>query len=273
MIFGNSHGFASDTSLDLEQGEVHLWYGFPGEVVDDLLIARYVEILSKEERLRYSSFFTSEFSVQYLLTRVLIRTVLSRYIDIAPADWIFKRNVYGKPIVDASMTLGSDLSFNVSHTCGLVIAAVGRSVRIGIDAEPVDRLIVSDIIERVLTEGEISAMCELPLGEQKRRFIELWTLKESWLKAIGVGLSFPARKIDFFIKSKNLALTRIDNFPADVVLSDWCFSQFLAHDRHLVAICTDQITCPAVICYRTLPMIRTTPASLNLVRTSDGVVA
>ncbi|MCW5231605.1 4'-phosphopantetheinyl transferase family protein [Verminephrobacter eiseniae] len=179
MISGLSHGFSSGTPLTLDQGGVHLWHSFPGEVVDELLISRYIEILSKNERLRYSRFITSEFAIQYLLTRVLIRTVLSQYLDTAPTDWIFRCNAHGKPVIDDSIPLGSDISFNISHTFGLVVVAVGRSMCIGIDAEPVDRLTTPEIADRVLTEGEVAAIRKLPLAEQKRRFIELWTLKES----------------------------------------------------------------------------------------------
>jgi 4'-phosphopantetheinyl transferase len=266
---GFSHGFPSGAPLTLGQGEVHLWHSFPGEVVDDLLISRYIEILSRNERLRYSRFIASEFSIQYLLTRVLIRTVLSQYLDTAPTDWMFGCNAHGKPSIDDSMPLGSDISFNISHTFGLVVVAVGRSMCIGIDAEPVDRLISYEIADRVLTDGEVAAMRKLPLVEQKRRFIELWTLKESWLKAIGMGLSFSPRQIEFIIESKKFNLIRLGLTPADMFFGDWCFSQLLAYDSHLIAICTNQITYPVVSCYRTLPLIYTATAPLDLVRTSQ----
>ena len=52
-----------------------------------------------------------------LVTRALVRTVLSRYADVSPGDWRFVANEYGSPEIDEPSEERC-LRFNLSHTEG-----------------------------------------------------------------------------------------------------------------------------------------------------------
>ncbi|QNM99071.1 4'-phosphopantetheinyl transferase family protein [Chitinimonas koreensis] len=85
--------------LPLAPGELHLWYGFPAEMAGTDLASHYAALLSEDERARHGAFLFAEDAQRYLFTRALVRTVLSRYADVAPGDWVFSRNAHGKPAV------------------------------------------------------------------------------------------------------------------------------------------------------------------------------
>ncbi|WP_157462003.1 4'-phosphopantetheinyl transferase family protein [Chitinimonas koreensis] len=257
--------------LPLAPGELHLWYGFPAEMAGTDLASHYAALLSEDERARHGAFLFAEDAQRYLFTRALVRTVLSRYADVAPGDWVFSRNAHGKPAVAGPDRPGcAGLSFNVSHAAGLVVMAVGRDTRIGVDVESLDRPIGAAVVGRVLTADEAKALCALPAEQRGRRFVELWTLKESWLKAIGTGLDVPPRRMEFAFVERALIQAKFDESLIETI-GNWQFLQFMMGGSRLVAICTDQTVSPAPRCWRTLPLEHAMPDQPVLSRCSQRV--
>ncbi|WP_394823784.1 4'-phosphopantetheinyl transferase family protein [Pendulispora albinea] len=175
----------------LPKNEVHLWCVAWTRLTDPALLARYESLLTEEETTSYRRFYFEEGRREYLMTRALVRDVLSRYEpDVAPARWRFVRSSYGRPSIAPELGV-RNLVFNLSNTKGLVVCAVGRD-ELGCDVEPIDRgEKVLPIADSVFSPNELATLRALPEAKQTRRAIELWTLKESFIKARGMGLSLP----------------------------------------------------------------------------------
>ena len=77
-----------------------------------------------------------------------MRTTLSRYGTTAPRDWRFVTNAHQCPSVDDSQAGSPSLQFNLSHTDGLIALAVARGVRVGVDVERADRVVLENLPER-----------------------------------------------------------------------------------------------------------------------------
>lgn len=126
----------------------------------------------------------------YLVAHAMVRVVLSTYEDRDPASWRFVANEHGRPEIDPAQR--SRLSFNLSHTRGLVACAVATGRSVGVDVETTDRRIDADeISRRHFAAAEHRALAALPEDRRDRRFLEYWTLKEAYIKARGVGLGLP----------------------------------------------------------------------------------
>ena len=96
--------------------DIHLYFACDGEITDQDLLARYGSLLNADEQQQQQRFHFAKHRHQYLVTRALVRTILSRYVNaIAPPQWVFSRNQYGKPAIANS--LAQPLYFNISHTC------------------------------------------------------------------------------------------------------------------------------------------------------------
>lgn len=95
---------------------------------------------------------------------------------------------HGKPRVTA------DCQFNISHTEGLVICAVGGAEPVGIDCERVRALDLEDF--RALFAAEIWREISTS-GEREACFFDYWTRFESAVKADGRGLSLPFHALRF----------------------------------------------------------------------------
>jgi 4'-phosphopantetheinyl transferase len=179
---------AAAAALPLAAGAVDVWLTAM-VAVEERLKARYVPLLDSEEEARWRRFRVEGARNQYLIGRALLRTTLSLYADVPPTTWRFETNRYGCPFVAAPAAC-RDLRFNLSHTEGLVACAVTRDGDVGIDVESTEREVDPlELAPSVFAPDEIADLGAMPPGERRDRFFSYWTLKESYIKARGMGLS------------------------------------------------------------------------------------
>jgi 4'-phosphopantetheinyl transferase len=162
-------------------------------------------MLSADERARMSRFHFARNRHQYLITRALIRTSLSAYYPVDPGAWQFSKNRYGKPEInhpDANLTI----RFNLSHTHGLTVCAIAQHYDIGVDVEDSQRSTQAGFrsLGRHFSSQEIKNLAKVPEDQQRQRFFDYWTLKESYIKARGLGLAIPLDKFSFLFEANQL---------------------------------------------------------------------
>ena len=93
-------------------------------------------------------------------------------------------DAFGRPVFDPSV----GIAFSLSHSGGRVMAAVADGP-IGCDVEKVGAF-RPDVAAECLTADELAAVLAFPEGEARgRAFTRLWVRKESYVKALGRGLS------------------------------------------------------------------------------------
>ncbi|MBN1217796.1 MAG: 4'-phosphopantetheinyl transferase superfamily protein [Anaerolineae bacterium] len=180
--------------LGLPDNEVHVWRAeldVPPERVNSLQ-----QILSPDERARAERFHFQTDRDHFVVAHGLLRTILTRYLDLDPAQLRFNYGPYGKPTLTNG--LGQEiLEFNMSHAHGLALYGVTRGRRIGIDLEYVRiDFAYERIAERFFSAQEFAELCILPEAVKPRAFFNGWTRKEAYIKARGDGLSFPLHKFN-----------------------------------------------------------------------------
>ena len=184
--------------LALPHGDIHLWLSFYNEITDERLLTHYRELLVEEEREREQRFYFSRDRHRYLVTRAMVRTVLSRYALIGPASWLFSVGAYGRPEIANVESRSQCLSFNISHTQDLIVLGVTKRRALGVDVENVlEHEVAIDIADHFFSREEVAALALVPVHQRKHRFFEYWTFKEAYIKARGMGLSLPLDKFSF----------------------------------------------------------------------------
>jgi 4'-phosphopantetheinyl transferase len=192
----------ADAQLRLDPGEVHLWVALPARCRDPELLARYASLLSPDETARWMSHRFERHRLEYLVTRALVRSALSRYGPMQPAEWRFARNAFGRPELDPRFAL----RFSLANSPTLVACAVSRD-EVGLDVEPLTRgADVLRVAVSVLSPGERGALETLPAAARADRALTLWTLKEAYVKARGKGLSMPVDTLTFTIEDGRVSL-------------------------------------------------------------------
>lgn len=163
-------------------------------------VARMAALLTADEMARGRRFVRQQDRDSFVLTRALVRTVLSRYGPTAPSDWRFDTNAHQCPFVVASQAGSPPLHFNISHTDGLVALAVVRGHRVGVDVEALHRAVLEAVPERHFAPSEVRALRAAPADQQPRLFFDYWTLKEAYIKARGMGLAIPLDRFAFTLR-------------------------------------------------------------------------
>jgi 4'-phosphopantetheinyl transferase len=159
----------------LADGDIHLWLSESDEV-DAGLLRVYRGLLNETEREQEQRFHFARDRRRYLVTRALLRSVLSRYVPIEPAQWTFSTNPYGRPHPTNPEALDAGLSFNVSHTAGTIALGVTRFCRLGVDIENFGfRDISLNLARSYFAPHEAKAVAEAPESERRDRFFEYWT--------------------------------------------------------------------------------------------------
>jgi 4'-phosphopantetheinyl transferase len=214
--------------------EVHLWVLDPDAAVDPALLAAYEALLAPDERARRDRYLFAHSKREYLLTRALQRTVLSRYAEVAPAVWSFSANEHGCPEVANPGVEG--LRFNLSNTAGLIACAVSGGRDVGVDVEDTQRKSETvAVADRFFAPAEVAALRALPAEAQRARFFDYWTLKEAYIKARRMGLAIPLASFAFVLDEGRPVRVELAPELGDDAAT-WQFEQPALTKRHRAAV-------------------------------------
>lgn len=149
-----------------------------------------LSLLGPSERERLGRIANEQAAAEFVASRQVLRGLLS-YLEpaVEPADWRFTVDARGKPCVDASAHPEAP-HFNLSHTSGCVVVAASHGAEVGVDVEHLGRRVRFDaLIERFFAPEERAWLSALPTDERRRRFFDVWTLKEAAIKLRGDALA------------------------------------------------------------------------------------
>jgi 4'-phosphopantetheinyl transferase len=219
--------------LQLRAGQVDVWLTSLSGVSSREQCA-CLELLSEPERAQWHRFVVEDARLQYLVTRALVRTTLSRYAEVPAQTWQFETNTYGRPHISQPQAL-RDLRFNLSNTTGLVACAVSKDCEIGIDVENFARNVDTDALApSVFAPAELADFRQSGSQDRRNRFFSYWTLKESYIKARGMGLSIPLDAFWFGLGGSFPLLYVTDRCPD--IPERWRFYQYAPADEYMMAV-------------------------------------
>jgi 4'-phosphopantetheinyl transferase len=257
--------------IPLMPTEIHLWLAFYDEITEERLHSAYREMLNAAEKEQELRFYFVRDRRRFLVTRALVRTVLSRYISIHPEEWIFSTNAYGCPCIVNTQAKDACLSFNISHTHSLIVLGVTKHRALGVDVENFCAREVSiDIADRYFAPQEVAALTAIPSHRQQYRFFEYWTFKEAYIKARGMGLSLPLDKFSFHYPDAHAVEITIHPELADDS-TRWQFWQFRPTSEYLVAICAERVgaQCPSLVVRQAVPLASEKQVAVEYLRISQ----
>ncbi len=132
----------------------------------------------------------------------LNQSQLNANIDgaIAPSEWRFDYLDKGKPVLSKAFFARSQLVFNLSHSGDYMLLAIAQApqLELGVDIERLrQNTNIHAILNHYFTRQEREALLALPSAYQRQRFFDLWALKESYIKAKGLGLALSLKSFYF----------------------------------------------------------------------------
>jgi 4'-phosphopantetheinyl transferase len=201
----------------LLKGEIHLWTA--SLVLSPEIIERLRSTLSPDEKKRTSYFKFEHKQHGYIITQAVLRILISAYLDIEPVDVILVASKKGKPFLINEPSL----YFNISNSHEICVYAFSRDSEVGIDIEKIRELPDLDqLIEKNLTSNEKEYFRKNP-DHKLSLFFQFWTLKESYLKAIGEGMRLTPENLEFSMDDGNIRLRSV-KYGFEAI--DWQFKGF-----------------------------------------------
>jgi len=182
--------------------------------------------LPKEKKDKIKRFINYEDALMSLTAEILIRAVVCSKLGIKNESVKFNRTTYGKPYLEGY----DDFHFNLSHSGSWVVCAVS-SKPVGIDIEKI-REVDLDIAKRFFSKEEASDLFAKEDNEKTEYFFELWTLKESYIKADGRGLSLPLNSFFFRIENDNVI------FVSESEKKKFFFKRYDIDKGYKLAVCS-----------------------------------
>ncbi len=222
--------------LVLGDGEVHVWQAGLELVASE--IQSLFDLLSADERDRAARFHFPRDRNRFIIARGRLRSLLSRYLGVAPNQLEFDYSPYGKPALSEGCGGGS-LRFNLSHSHKLALYVVARHREVGIDVE-YRRADLADeeIARRFFSPREVSTLLALPAEMRLEAFFNCWTRKEAYIKARGEGLSLPLDQFDVTLApGEAAALIRTLGDPQEA--SRWSLAQIFPGPGYSAALAVE----------------------------------
>jgi phosphopantetheinyl transferase len=164
--------------VETVQNEIHVW-----RVMLDEIDQTWAEtFLSQEEQAHCSNFRLASPRAEFVRSRAAVRHVCSDYLDCEPSALQFHQNAFGKLEI-------SDLpiDFSVSHSNAVALVAVAPCA-VGVDLELIDsNFDWRSVVDRFFTPAEVQYISQARPKDQVEKFLQCWTRREAFVKALGTG--------------------------------------------------------------------------------------
>ena len=222
-----------DSNLCLTPEEVHIWCAHLDLSTTET--EKLIKILSKDEREKAEKFRFEELRNHFIVARGRLRQLLATYLNISAEEVKFKYSDRGKPQLANSPNHNS-LKFNISHSHNLALYAFTNQERVGIDLEYFRSMNnAANIARRFFSHREYELIASLEGNKQQQVFLQIWTIKEAYLKATGEGLSGSIDAVEVCFRDNEpmgLAAIRGDSQLA----ADWLVHSFTPAHKFIATV-------------------------------------
>ena len=211
----------------LAEGQIDVWaFSLLG------LPAAAMGLLNAEEQQRARRFHFERHTRQFMVARATMRWVLGHYLQEPPEGLYFKYNAQGKPYLRHPVSI----QFNLSHSGEQALLAVGSQFPMGIDIEYYSEREYTGIAKQIFSQSEILALNQEPQALKAQAFFDIWAQKEAFIKATGLGLSYPTEEFTVGLSSKVGPYQIIYDKKHDRY---WKMTTFAADSTSAAALCCD----------------------------------
>ena len=162
-----------------------LFIQIPAGANRDKMFAGLRSVVSKECYAEVLGYGNKEVALRRLLGEALVRFALKKYWNLTSEDYRIDRGEKGKHFIVGV----ENVFFNISHSGDYVVCAVSDR-EIGIDIEKRTKARM-EVAGRFFHGEEVAQLKMLEEDKQDQLFFNYWSVKESFLKYIGTGLTRP----------------------------------------------------------------------------------
>ena len=212
------------------------------------------QCIQPEEKDRIAGFHFKRDAKSAMIGRLLLRHGVSLLTGAPVRALRFGRTEKGKPYLLSPVdkqTPRCDISFNISHQGDFVVLAAESGRTVGVDVMKVEWTRPTKIADFLLSLKRQLTTAEWAQVESRQKdmdqlaaFYRFWCLKESYVKALGVGIGFEVSRLDFSLLTPELnvgKVTKDTKLKVDCnAVTDWSFQESIlscpGQPHHVVAV-------------------------------------
>jgi 4'-phosphopantetheinyl transferase len=213
----------------------------PAELLAGGARARFAEALSDNDRQHIARFRLARDREVAMASRVLQRIALSAATDneVAPGSWRFAAGANDRPVLVEPPRKWSTLRFSAANTVGLVGCLVAIDREVGFDLERVREQLPTELLDHCLSERERAALLTLASRDRITRFVELWTAKEAYLKARGLGVAERLAEVEILFDGDGISTLALGAALHDRPVR-WQLEISRPTIEHVAAVCVER---------------------------------
>ena len=219
----------------LDEKQLDLWKidiaSLKGEV------KAYRSFLNGEELIKANGYRFQKDHDTFVVTRAVLRLLLGSYLNSDPSNLHFKYGKKGKPFLDGKH---ASIEFNVSHSGSMAIVGIADGCPLGVDVEYLKQgLDFLELAKDFFSDAEIQTLIALPEDQRSIAFYRCWTRKESFIKAKGIGLSYPLDAFSVSLDSDDYA--KLEHTRMDPTEKErWKMLSFIPKENYRAAVTIDR---------------------------------
>ena len=211
----------------LKAGQLHVWSVSLDS--NEEFIRNCKKFLSVPEIGRTDWFNFEDVKNNYIISQGILRFLISGYLNIDISEIQMQKHAKGKPYVSNDLAL----YFNISNSGKKCVFCFSRDSEVGIDLEMIRPLPdLEQMIEKNFTKKEVAYISKIE-NEKLNRFFLFWTIKESYLKAIGEGMRLAPDHLEFSIEEEIIKFIGAKGFDDPI---SWLFKKFELKHNHIGTI-------------------------------------
>ncbi|MCX6356946.1 MAG: 4'-phosphopantetheinyl transferase superfamily protein [Candidatus Aureabacteria bacterium] len=197
------------------------------EIVEASIFYELMSYLPEAKQAAIKKFVKRHDTQRALVSEILIRSIICRTLKMKNSEIEYVYNNYGKP----SLKNRPDFYFNLSHSGEWAVCTVDKEP-IGIDVEQIRPIEAIDLGKRFFSKGEYDDLLKRSESTRLRYFYDLWTLKESYIKAWGKGIFTSLDSFTVRMHSDGEITLHTDN-----EFKKCFFKQYRIGDNYTLSVC------------------------------------
>lgn len=166
--------------------------------IEEFNLNHMLTFVSKNRIDKVNKFLRYEDKVRSLIAEILIRVIVHEELGIRNSQIKFSTNSFGKLFLNNC----KDFYFNISHSNDWIVC-ISANCHVGIDIEKIEPIDYLSISKNYFTNKEYEYISQSSCNQQLENFYRIWTLKESYVKALGYGLNLDTRSFSISINKYN----------------------------------------------------------------------
>lgn len=198
---------------------VDIWMWDNADLIADA--PHLATLLDAEEIARRDRQASLEKGQHWAISRAKVRTYLAQILDMPARALEFEENEFGK--LSLAGTRRAGLDFSISHDDSWTVLAICKGAPVGVDIESVKTL-TREEMDWPLSRVERQHLAEVVSDDVPQAFFRYWTLKEAFIKGLGLGVSFPLEDFDMTPCGEPPGLLRVKGDPEAV--KNWVFEAY-----------------------------------------------